>query len=65
MDTRISVEALYEAIAKYDMPEIMNKDHDSQCMGIDWITTLTKADIKISRYRWGSYLDNIFIERLS
>jgi transposase InsO family protein len=42
------VEALEEAIARYGKPEIMNTDQGSQYTGAGWITTLTKADIKIS-----------------
>jgi putative transposase len=58
------VEALEDAIAKYGKPEIMNTDQGSQYTGAGWITTLTKADIKISMDGRGRYLDNIFIERL-
>jgi putative transposase len=58
------VEALEEAIARYGKPEIMNTDQGSQYAGAGWITTLTKADIKISMDGRGRYLDNIFIERL-
>ncbi len=42
----------------------MNTDQGSQYTGTDWITTLTKAEIKISMDGRGRYLDNIFIERL-
>ena len=58
------LEALEEAIAKYGKPEIMNTDQGSQHTGVDWITTLTKAKIKISMDGRGRYLDNIFLERL-
>jgi putative transposase len=58
------VEALNEAIGKYGKPEIMNTDQGSQFTGSAWITTLTKADVKISMDGRGRYLDNIFIERL-
>ena len=64
LDASFCVEALEEAIAKYGKPEIMNTDQGSQYTGADWITTLTKADIKISMDGRGRYLDNIFIERL-
>jgi putative transposase len=64
LDASFCVEALEEAIAKYGKPEIMNTDQGSQYTGASWITTLTKADIKISRDGRGRYLDNIFIERL-
>jgi putative transposase len=42
----------------------MNTDQGSQFTGLAWITTLTKADVKISMDGRGRYLDNIFIERL-
>lgn len=64
LDASFCVEALNEAIVKYGKPEIMNTDQGSQYTGADWITTLTKADIKISMDGRGRYLDNIFIERL-
>nr|WP_085982886.1 IS3 family transposase [Octadecabacter antarcticus] len=64
LDASFCVEALEEAIARYGKPEIMNTDQGSQYTGADWITTLTKADIKISMDGRGRYLDNIFIERL-
>ena len=64
LDASFCVEALEDAIAKYGKPEIMNTDQGSQYMGAGWITTLTKADIKISMDGRGRYLDNIFIERL-
>ena len=64
LDASFCVEALEEAIVKYGKPEIMNTDQGSQYTGTDWITTLTKADIKISMDGRGRYLDNIFIERL-
>ena len=64
LDASFCVEALNEAIIKYDKPEIMNTDQGSQYTGVDWIKTLTKADIKISMDGRCRYLDNIFIERL-
>jgi putative transposase len=64
LDASFCVEALEEAIARYGKPEIMNTDQGSQYASAGWITTLTKADIKISMDGRGRYLDNIFIERL-
>lgn len=64
LDASFCVEALNEAIAKYGKPEIMNTDQGSQFTGMDWVTTLTEAKIKISMDGRGRYLDNIFIERL-
>ncbi|EET46911.1 integrase core domain-containing protein [Thalassobium sp. R2A62] len=42
----------------------MNTDQGSQYTGAGCITTLTKAEIKISMNERRRYLDNIFIERL-
>ena len=64
LDASFCVEALEEALAKYGKPEIMNTDQGSQYTGAGWITTLTKADIKISMDGQGRYLNNIFNERL-
>jgi putative transposase len=76
LDASFCVEALAEAIARYGKPEIMNTDQGSQYTGTGWITTLIKADIKISMPLGdftnhlpvidgrGRYHDNIFIERL-
>jgi putative transposase len=64
LDASFCVEALEEAIAKYGTPGIMNTDQGSQSTGADWITTLTKAEIKISIDGRGRYLDSIFIEPL-
>ena len=64
LDAGFFVEVLEEVIARYGKPEIMNADQGSQYTGAAWITTLTKADIKISMDGRGRYLDNIFIERL-
>lgn len=64
LDASFCVEALEEAIARYGKPEIMNTDQGSQYTGADWITTLRKAEIKISMDGRGRYLDNIFIELL-
>jgi putative transposase len=54
----------WAARKKYGKPEIMITDQGNQYTGPVWITTLTKADIKISMDGRGRYLDNIFIERL-
>ena len=64
LDARFCVEALEEAIAQYGKPEIINTDQGSQYTSAGWVTTLTKANIKISMDGRGGYLDNIFIERL-
>ena len=64
MHADFCVDALNEAIARYGPPEVMNTDQGSQFTGSTWITTLTKAGMRISMDGRGRYLDNIFIERL-
>ncbi len=64
MHADFCVEALNEAIGKYDTPEIMSTDQGSQFTGSAWITTLAKAGVRISVDGRGPYLDNIFIGRL-
>ena len=64
LDASFCIEALEDAISKYDKLEIINTDQGSQYIGPGWITTLTEAKIKISIDGRGRYLDNIFIERL-
>lgn len=64
MHADFCVDALQEAIGKYGPLEIMNTDQGSQFTGSDWITTLTKAGVRVSMDGRGRYLDNIFIERL-
>ena len=64
LDASFCIEALEEAIAKYGKSGIMHTDQGSQYAGSDWITILTKAEIKISMDGRGRYLGNIFIERL-
>ena len=63
LDASFCVEALEEAIVRYGKPEIMNTDQGSQYTGAGWITTLTKAGIKVSMDGRGRYLDNIFPSR--
>ena len=64
MHADFCIEALNEAISEYGPPEIMNTDQGSQFTGSAWVTTLTKAGVRIQMDGRGRYLDNIFIERL-
>jgi len=64
MHADFCVDTLNEAIGKHGPPEIMNTDQGSQFTGSDWITTLTRAGVRVSMDGRGRYLDNIFIERL-
>ena len=64
LEADFCVEALNEALAKYDAPEIMNTDQGSQYTSFAWTDRLHQADVKISMDGKGRFLDNIFIERL-
>jgi putative transposase len=58
------VEALEEALAKYDRPEIFNTDQGSQFTSDDFTSTLKDHAIMISMDGKGRCMDNIFVERL-
>lgn len=64
MDSLFCVEALEEALEKYDKPEIFNTDQGSQFTAYDFTNMLIKNNIKISMTSTGRCLDNVFIERL-
>jgi putative transposase len=64
LDASFCVEQLEDATARYGKPAIMKRDQGCQYTVAGWITTLTKADIKISMDGRGRCLDNILIERL-
>ncbi len=71
------IEALDEALARHDRPEIFNTDQGSQFTSIDFIKVLKDAEIAISiplgrrfaspagrRDGKGAWRDNVFVERL-
>ena len=58
------VEALQEAIDRYEKPRIFNTDQGSQFTGGDFTGLLKKNGIAITMDGKGRFLDNIFIERL-
>ena len=77
MDVQFCVEALDEALARYDAPEIFNTpshgllanhframDQGSQFTSWAWTHRLKEAGVRISMDGKGRFLDNIFIERL-
>ena len=64
MDARFCLEALNEALARYDRPEIFNTDQGSQFTSHDFTDVLSDAGIHISMDGRGRCMDNIFIERL-
>ncbi len=64
MDSRFCIEALRDAMARYDKPAIFNTDQGSQFTSLDFTGALKDAEIAISMDGRGRCLDNIFIERL-
>jgi hypothetical protein len=58
------VEALEEALGRYDRPEIFNTDQGSQFTSDDFTGTLKDHGITISMDGKGRCMDNIFVERL-
>jgi len=64
MDAGFCVEALNEALDRYDKPGIFNTDQGSQFTSFDFTGVLKKAEITISMDGRGRCMDNIFIERL-
>ena len=64
METAPCVEALEDALARFDPPSIMNTDQGSQFTSWAWTSRLQLAGVKISMDGKGRFLDNIFVERL-
>jgi putative transposase len=64
MDPSFCVEALQEALARYERPEIFNTDQGSQFTSVDFTQILKDAGVRISMDGRGRWMDNVFIERL-
>jgi putative transposase len=64
MDASFCVEALEEALARHDRPEIFNTDQGSQFTGAAFTGVLIGAGVRISMDGRGRWMDNVFIERL-
>jgi putative transposase len=58
------VEALQDALTKFDAPQIFNTDQGSQFTSEEWIKVLDEAGVAISMDGKGRWIDNVFIERL-
>jgi putative transposase len=58
------VEAIQEALARFDPPEIFNTDQGAQFTSEAWIDVLEGADVRISMDGKGRWVDNVFVERL-
>jgi putative transposase len=64
METAFCVEALQEALEKYDVPSIFNTDQGSQFTSDAFTGVLLNRGIAISMDGRGAWRDNVFIERL-
>ena len=64
LEADFCVEALNEALIRFDPPDIMNTDQGSQFTSWAWTNRLRQAGVRISMDGKGRFLDNIFVERL-
>lgn len=64
LTTDFCVEALEEALQKYDQPEIFNTDQGSQFTDVEFTSVLKARGIRISMDGKGRWRDNVFVERL-
>ena len=64
LDASFCIEALEEALARYDAPEIFNTDQGSQFTCEGFTSVLRAHGVQISMDGRGRWLDNVFIERL-
>ena len=64
LDSAFCNDALEEAIAKYDCPDIFITDQGSQFTAEAFTNTLRSNSISISMDGKGRWMDNVFIERL-
>jgi putative transposase len=64
LDAAFCIEALEEALRRYEAPEIFNTDQGSQFTSDGFTGLLSSHGIAISMDGRGRWLDNVFIERL-
>lgn len=64
LEVDFCIEAVREAMAKYDKPGIFNTDQGSQFTSLPFIKMLKDADIAVSMDGKGAWRDNVFVERL-
>ena len=63
IDTKLVADTLNDAIDTFGKPDIFNTDQGSQYTSEEFISILSKADVKISMDSKGRAYDNIIIER--
>ena len=64
LDAAFCIDALEEALARFDVPEIFNSDQGSQFTSEGFTGLLHSHGIRISMDGRGRWMDNVFIERL-
>jgi len=64
LDADFCIEALEEALERYDAPEIFNSDQGAQFTCEGFTSVLAGHGVAISMDGRGRWLDNVFIERL-
>ena len=64
MESDFCVDALEEALSRYECPDIFNTDQGAQFTSEAFTDTLKEAGIDISMDGKGRWIDNVFVERL-
>ncbi len=64
LEADFCIEAVEEALARHNAPEIFNTDQSSQFTSAELIKLLAAREIKISMDGKGAWRDNVFVERL-
>ena len=64
MSTDFCIEALEEALTRYDAPEIFNTDQGSQFTAEAFTALLEAKGVRVSMDGKGRWIDNVFVERL-
>jgi len=64
LDASFCIEALEEALARYEAPEIFNSDQGAQFTCEAFTSLLVDHGVQVSMDGRGRWLDNVFIERL-
>lgn len=64
LDASFCIEALEEALERYEAPDIFNTDQGSQFTSEGFMGVLLSHGISISMDGRGRWMDNVFIERL-
>jgi len=64
LDASFCIEALEEALQRYQAPEIFNTDQGSQFTSEGFTDALLSCGVAISMDGRGRWMDNVFIERL-